>query len=662
MFDRKMLGSRTKQVNSYGRRGHRIVNISEKRDINNKFLEHGSSKHAFSSASTDMLADDSNSDNDSILVVPTSPQIRRIRKRIPRMTSPESTPEPTPRIDKQIPIVKKAKRSPKIAKSGKVDVVMPDRQPLSSVHTNTPKSSTAIPNVRKKKKSNSSHAPSLIPVSPVIGLDIVVLDAKGRRISQERRVSRSNVHVNRLADSFIPPIPKRGKGSAEDNVAKVASSDQDVYASVCPHKPVGRATTVGSSSNKVMVKVTEPVTIVLSDSDDDEMLSPRRPRKRVEQARSVIISDDESLEGVVVPFSNAPGPPLVKPKYLGDLGASHPPSRKTSTSQNSGNRISVIPTTPRAPHSRPSYSTTPALVSPELHRSRPRQLTPLRGRGAAFFPAPPSPPSPTTPTDFDDLTFDFSNLNISPSTVDQGVHGSTPAYLVPLLEDCEQSTPHEFSAFIEMFPFDPIVRTSGQGATSFQKIGEASYSEVFGIGDVVLKVIPLYDEDNPRKSSWASKNDSESPYTSHAKDVLKEMVVTRAMGEMCEGFVQLLRSYIVRGKYPSLLLDLWDEYNEKKGSESIRPGELCTLHCTIRIRHTDVDTDSFTVSQLYAIIVLPNGGPDLETYVFSSPSKSGWKQACSIFWQVARTLAEAEDLVCFEVRNDQHACHDYVDF
>lgn len=59
-------------------------------------------------------------------------------------------------------------------------------------------------------------------------------------------------------------------------------------------------------------------------------------------------------------------------------------------------------------------------------------------------------------------------------------------------------------------------------------------------------------------------------------------------------------------------------------------------------------TDSFTVSQVYAIIVLPNGGPDLEAYTFSAASKTGWRQACSLFWQVTRALAQAENLVSFE--------------
>ena len=59
--------------------------------------------------------------------------------------------------------------------------------------------------------------------------------------------------------------------------------------------------------------------------------------------------------------------------------------------------------------------------------------------------------------------------------------------------------------------------------------------------------------------------------------------------------------------------------------------------------------DCFTVSQTYAIIVLPNGGPDLESYNFATSSKTGWRQAASLFWQVAKALAQAEELVEFEV-------------
>ncbi len=62
------------------------------------------------------------------------------------------------------------------------------------------------------------------------------------------------------------------------------------------------------------------------------------------------------------------------------------------------------------------------------------------------------------------------------------------------------------------------------------------------------------------------------------------------------------------------------------------------------------------LSQVYAIIVLPNGGPDLEAYSFSQPAKTGWRQACSLFWQITRALAVAENLVSFEVH---HFCFSF---
>jgi serine/threonine-protein kinase haspin len=192
-------------------------------------------------------------------------------------------------------------------------------------------------------------------------------------------------------------------------------------------------------------------------------------------------------------------------------------------------------------------------------------LTPIRrGKNKALFQRLLSTPS--TPTD-SDLSLELEQLNLSDVTEFEDPSSSQPEYLLPLLSECSQNCPHEFSAFIETFPFDPIVQPAEDDLdVKFRKIGEASFSEVFGIGDVVLKIIPLRDEE--RKIP----NDSETPAPSDANDVLKEVIVTRAMGEMCSGFVKLLRTYVVRGRYPSLLLDLWDEYNERKGSESIRPG------------------------------------------------------------------------------------------
>ena len=222
---------------------------------------------------------------------------------------------------------------------------------------------------------------------------------------------------------------------------------------------------------------------------------------------------------------------------------------------------------PRPP---PAYSLVP---SPIL---KPRQLTPIRGGRKQRIFDPPSPPSPTTPTDFD-LSLDFSNFSLESPLQTQDTYRSefeVPKYLEPLLEECHQETcgPHNFSAFIESFPFDPITSRGNDDVNlTFRKIGEASYSEVFGIGDVVLKVIPIRDESEAGQSFTLEEEDGPAP--SDAKDVRKEIIVTRAMGEVYGGFVKLLKNYVVRGRYPEVLLQLWDEYNERKGSESIRPGK-----------------------------------------------------------------------------------------
>lgn len=119
-----------------------------------------------------------------------------------------------------------------------------------------------------------------------------------------------------------------------------------------------------------------------------------------------------------------------------------------------------------------------------------------------------------------------------------------PNFLRPLLKECGQEAPYDFHEFVEVFPFDQIHSdSSGQRSSlnplpSYQKVGEASYSEVFGIGNVVLKVIPLMDEDI---DAINLDHSVDQPSMSEAKDVLKEIIVTRAMGNMCDGFTTLLR-------------------------------------------------------------------------------------------------------------------------
>ncbi|GJJ07172.1 hypothetical protein Clacol_001372 [Clathrus columnatus] len=199
-------------------------------------------------------------------------------------------------------------------------------------------------------------------------------------------------------------------------------------------------------------------------------------------------------------------------------------------------------------------------------------------------------------------------------------------YLSGLLAECSQNAPHNFESFIESFPTNEIFGAHPPARPAFRKLGEASYSEVFVVGDIVLKVIPLRNEIAPQLAN----DDIDLPYESDCKDVLQEIIITRELGKKCPGFITLLRTFIVVGDYSPQLLALWDEYNSQKESENIRP-------------------DVFPKSQAYALVVLPNGGPDLESYRF--PLKAAWRQACSVFWQTAKALAIAEESVSFEHRD-----------
>ncbi|KDN49262.1 hypothetical protein RSAG8_01964, partial [Rhizoctonia solani AG-8 WAC10335] len=189
-------------------------------------------------------------------------------------------------------------------------------------------------------------------------------------------------------------------------------------------------------------------------------------------------------------------------------------------------------------------------------------------------------------------------------------------------------SPIDLGAFVATFSTDDVhlrfPSTSGP-RRRWQKIGEASYSEVFRLGGVVVKIVPL-------KMDVDEWNGVDGPCVSEMADAQKEIAITRAMGEIQEGFIKLAK-YGACGQsfsYPQELLDIWDAYDREFKSESIRP-------------------DSFLPSQLFVLLVLPDGGPDLEHYTFSP--RTSWRAAAGIFWQVARTLARAESLVRFEHRD-----------
>ncbi|KAF9076999.1 hypothetical protein BDP27DRAFT_1209735 [Rhodocollybia butyracea] len=541
-----MLGSRTKQINSYGKRSQRIVSVSQSESGNKASIFDDLPPTRFAPVASRMKKKSENPVS--------SPKQRLVHK---KKQSPLGQPLRQKlmraQVDRQV-------------STSKLDAeATPTRRPLAMYPLNTPGSPAVLSNVRRKKARVSTpiRTPLITSHADVVEVDIIVLDDQGKTISRERRVS---------------------KGKVAESASPNSESDREA----APKHPM-------------RLKKVKPI-----DSSDDEPMSPPISKiSKVPLRSKLSIQPSRVLSHVLIPPSSL-DPAFIIP---------------TKTPQ------------PSSPLPRP-------LVDYDLaHVVKPRKLTPIRGRGKGLF-CPPSPPSPLTDSDFD-LSLDFNEM--MSLDADGELENSSqpppviPSYLRSLLEECQQSTTglHEFSAFIETFAFDSAVRGSLPAKNlRFKKVGEASYSEVFGIGDVVLKVIPLRDENGVSMSSSQKarlSNGADLPAPTDAKDVLKEIIVTRAMGEVCEPFVKLVKSYVVRGRYPEVLLELWDQYEQEHGSESVRP-------------------DAFSVSQAYAIIVLPNGGPDLEAYTFSNASKR-WRQACSVFWQVAKALARAEQLVSFEHRD-----------
>ena len=122
-----------------------------------------------------------------------------------------------------------------------------------------------------------------------------------------------------------------------------------------------------------------------------------------------------------------------------------------------------------------------------------------------------------------------------------------------LLKFAGQAAPVEFATFLETFRTQEIgdismvgtrekARSVQRTSLKYRKLGDASYSEVFGIGDLVLKVIPLAVEIDAEDSEDSEDDDDdEVPFKSSPENVLKEIVITKATGDVVDGFIKLLR-------------------------------------------------------------------------------------------------------------------------
>ncbi|KAH8830353.1 hypothetical protein DL96DRAFT_1784598 [Flagelloscypha sp. PMI_526] len=489
------------------------------------------------------------------------------------------------RVHKRARVPSLAQKHPKvIALADNLEVVAPwNASPIPHLTPRRPPLGPFSVAVNRKVSPLRRNTFGLKPSSPKVSVDITVIDGNGQRVKQERRVSNPRAKIRR------PPETTQSSSDTE-----LESSPQLVRKRRLIGRPAPKAIIISSDEES---------------ADEDTIVPPKPPKIVCAKLASRSNPSPSSNDTVLAKVSKRPLPTAVL----------------SNVTQSVPTILAVEATPSSAPNSLPFKPS----QSPKTSAPRARQLTPIRGPHR--FPVPPSP-TEASESDFElDSVIDISAFDIE-TMCESELPALTPnpTHLIPLLEECRQlqGGASDFSSFIKMFPLDPVVRTrGGNNDSTFRKIGEASYSEVYGIGEVVLKVVPLRDESLVSHLS-ETHEEVDTPYESDAKDVLKEIIVTRAMGNVCGHFVELFKAYVVKGRYPQTLLELWDEFSATKGSENV-----------------------FPASQHYAIIILPNGGLDLEAYRFTNAAKTGWRQACSIFWQVAKTLAHAERLVSFEHRD-----------
>lgn len=153
-----------------------------------------------------------------------------------------------------------------------------------------------------------------------------------------------------------------------------------------------------------------------------------------------------------------------------------------------------------------------------------------------------------------------------------------------------------------------------------RKIGEGVFGEVFlnetsSRSSYVLKIIPIEGADEINGAQQKRFD-----------EILQEVIISQELSGLrqCDknrtsGFVEVLNVRLVEGRYPAHLLDLWNDYDTRQGTENDCP-------------------DVFGDDQLYVVFELANCGSDLEAHVFKNA-----EQSFSAFKQVRSNYREQKN-------------------
>ncbi|KDQ08844.1 hypothetical protein BOTBODRAFT_179480 [Botryobasidium botryosum FD-172 SS1] len=676
-----LLSTRTKQVNTYGRRRKNIISVfspDARRVLPNENL------------TSDI---DTDSDVPIALTTPSKTASSRLSenkfkqkpvpkpaaRRVINIDTPSPARKPRP-ANRRVSAIKDHVSPKKYGAHKSIsNILTPRRRPLASKSHNIVTSPLArdTPPVSKGK----GLAPSPHQLSASQQVDIIIVDNDGEEVSTQKKAVKPKPKPRRTMRRLIIVSSDE---SEEDDTPKAPLRSLSIMipparapAPVPAPPPVPTPTPAVDPQPKLASRPARAY--VISDTDDSTdsrpaleiVLPPRRPDEK--KKAPVHLAKD----GLPKPLNSSrldqemPWNRPVKarasliapaPKPIPIPSASAPKSaeaaRATSKHQPSASSDHLWASWDKLPASTLEYIQQTGDLQVAMPHLSPRSRKTLQT--ILNITAPPAVPSldrkgkqplrAETPPPHADLESALAELNLAgtPSTISgplsrptspspnpgpapEPVSAPKSSHFRRLLEISSQAEPYDFSSFVSTFPFDHVHGTQA-GKVAFKKVGEASFSEVFSVGNVVLKIVPISvskDEKIPQgieEAAW--------PSVSAVEDALMEIDITKAIGNVHAGFIKLITTYVIRGMYPEEFLALWDDFDDWKGSENARP-------------HV------FPPEQHYAVLVLPMGGVDLEAFDFTRAAKksNAWRQCASIFWQVCRALAVAEKEVGFEHRD-----------
>lgn len=260
-------------------------------------------------------------------------------------------------------------------------------------------------------------------------------------------------------------------------------------------------------------------TLALNSLKGDELSKAPYNEQTLPKLAKGVFSDGTLSKVSVPPSSNSPRIISTKERKV---------SRKTSKA--------IVPRSPAAAHI--TLSSTPKIETDVSRQSTKQQHSPMRRiktKKRLVFEGVILPLRPhISDIKIEELSDKLLGVTIEDNSaqkigdgLDKG-KSSSQFPLEALIQACSSTSVQPFSTFIKSFPL-----FSASKDVFVTKVGEASYSEVFGFSqstedaDLVLKVIPLF--------SGTMETNGPFPDCSSPEDVLREIEITKRMNQVPGG-------------------------------------------------------------------------------------------------------------------------------